>query len=92
MGGLRLLPVLLGQVGLHVEEDILPFLDVCAHLLDELRLLLTGMALVPVVGSMVEEARALFSSRKSLNALGITLGVSSSINTSHNLSTPSVPR
>lgn len=45
---LPLLPILLGQVGLHVEEDVLPFLDVCTHLLDQLGLLRTCMALVPL--------------------------------------------
>lgn len=45
--GPQRLPILLGQVGLHVKEDILPLLDVGAHLLNELRLLPTGMALVP---------------------------------------------
>ena len=53
VGGVRagpqLLPILLGQVGLHVKEDVLPFLDVGAHLLNELCLLPTGMALVPEV-------------------------------------------
>lgn len=47
--GPQLLPILLGQVGLHVKEDILPLLDVGAHLLNELCLLPTGMALVPEV-------------------------------------------
>lgn len=47
-------PVLLGQVGLHVEEDVLPLLDVGAHLLNELRLLPTGMALVPGVRGVTE--------------------------------------
>lgn len=47
--GPQLLPVLLGQVGLHVKEDILPLLDVGAQLLNELCLLPTGVALVPVV-------------------------------------------
>lgn len=48
-----LLPILLRQVGLHVEEDILPLLNVGGQLLDELRLLLAGMALVPVMGVML---------------------------------------
>ena len=47
--GPQLLPILLGQVGLHVKEDVLPLLDVGAHLLNELCLLPTGMALVPEV-------------------------------------------
>lgn len=48
-----LLPILLRQVGLHVKEDILPLLNVGGQLLDELRLLLAGMALVPVMGVML---------------------------------------
>ena len=48
-GGPQLLPILLGQVGLHVKEDVLPLLDVGTHLLKELRFLPTGMAFVPEV-------------------------------------------
>lgn len=58
--GAQLLPILLGQVGLHVEEDVLPLLDAGAHLLNELGLLPTGMVLIPVVrGVDVGEAGAL---------------------------------
>lgn len=53
VGGVRagpqLLPILLGQVGLHVKEDVLPLLDVGTHLLKELCFLPTGMAFVPEV-------------------------------------------
>ena len=58
--GPQLLPVLLRQVGLHVKEDVLPLLDAGAQLLNELCLLPTGMALVPVVrGVDVREAGVL---------------------------------
>lgn len=60
----QLLPVLLGQVGLHVKEDVLPLLDVGTHLLNKLCFLPAGMALVPVVrGVGLGEAGALFKTR-----------------------------
>lgn len=52
----QFLPVLLGQVGLHVKENILPLLDVGADLLNELCLPMTGVALVPVVRGVGAEA------------------------------------
>ena len=48
----QLLPVLLGQVGLHVKEEVLPLLDAGVDLLNQLCLLLTGMALVPVASGV----------------------------------------
>lgn len=82
----QLLPVLLGQVGLHVKEDVLPLLDGGIYLLNQLRLLQTGPALVPVVrGVGIGEAGALPAWRKNLEALATALPLFP-LNVSRNLS------